>query len=712
MQSHCVFCRFCLIFANKQSGMTKTKTYINREISWLHFNDRVLQEAMDANNPLIERLRFLGIYSNNRDEFFRVRVATLKRMILVDKTKEENPGYNPAKVLKEVFDLVEGQEKKFNQTFLEIKKGLEDNNIFFVDETEMNSEQELFVKSYFHDKVRPLLFPIMLNSLQSTDVLRDKYIYLAVVLSDVTGLTADDYALVMVPTNQLSRFLLLPSSNDKKYIILLDDVIRFCLKQIFLPFGFNLFKAYTIKFTRDAELDIDHDISKSFYELMSESVKKRKMGMPVRFVYDNDIPPILLNRLLKKLKISDTDSLRGGSRYHNFRDFIGFPNPGNKSLVYPAMPPLKYYRLPENSSIIKEIAKQDLMLHFPYQSFQYVVDLLREASVDPKVRAIKMTFYRAARNSNVINSLINAARNGKNVTVFLEIQARFDEQANIYWAGRLKEEGVKIIKNLPGYKVHAKLMLIRRKEAGRNVYYTNISTGNFNEQTATVYADDSLFTANQEIAKEVNMLFHLFESPYTPPKFKHLLVSPYYLRNKIIKLINREIKNVRAGKEAWIIIKINNLVDEAVVKKLYRASQEGVHIQILSRGICTLVPGIKGVSENITVTGIIDRFLEHSRVFVFANQGVPKYYISSADWMSRNFDHRFEVACPIYDEKIQKELFSLLKIQLSDNTKCRSINAPVMNEYKKPKKGEKPVRAQFALYHIFQQMEKAETEVE
>ncbi len=682
------------------------RNIINREISWLHFNHRVLQEAMDKNTPLIERLRFLGIYSNNRDEFFRVRVATLKRMIQVGKTKEENPGYNPSKVLKEVLNLVENQEKLFNETFIEIKRELKNNNILFVDETELTKKQGEFVKQYFHDKVRPLLFPIMVNSLQSSDALRDKYIYLAVVLSDSTGNLSNDYALIMVPTNHVSRFLQLPSTGKNKYIILLDDVIRYSLDQIFRPFGYDTFKAYTIKFTRDAELDIDHDISKSFYELMSESVKKRKRGMPVRFVYDNEIPPELLNKLLKKLKISDTDSLRGGSRYHNFRDFIGFPSIGDKSLTYPPMPPLTYYRLPHYSSILKEIRKKDLMLHYPYQQFQYLVDLLREASIDPKVRAIKMTFYRAARNSNVINSLINAARNGKNVTVFLEIQARFDEKANIYWAERLKEEGVKIIKTLPGYKVHAKLMLIRRKENGQNIYYANISTGNFNEQTATVYADDSLFTVNQEIAKEVNMLFHLFESPYTPPKFKHLLVAPYFLRDKIIKLINKEIKNAKAGKEAWIILKLNNLVDEKTVKKLYQASQAGVKITILCRGICVLIPGIKGVSENITVTGIVDRFLEHSRIMVFANGGEPKYYISSADWMIRNFDHRFEVACPVYDKEIQKELMYMLQTQINDNVKSRYINGKKMNEYKKPAKGEKPIRSQFVLYDYFKKLER------
>jgi len=541
----------------------------------------------------------------------------------------------------------------------------------------------------------------MLKNLKSPEFLRDKFIYLAVVLHDSEESQEDDYALIMVPTHRFSRFLLLPDSQGKKYIMMLDDVIRFGLDEVFKPFDFDTFAAYTIKFTRDAELDIDNDISKSFYELMSESIEQRKRGLPVRFVYDDKIPPVLLKRLLKRLKISEDDSLRGGGRYHNFRDFIGFPNPGNESLIYPEMKPLSHPLLKNDPNILKVIRQRDIMLHYPYHSFQYLVDLLREASIDPRVRAIKMTFYRAARNSNVINALINAARNGKKVTVFLEIQARFDEKANIYWAGRLKEEGVKIIKNLPGYKVHAKLMLIRRKEDGQNIFYSHISTGNFNESTARVYADDGLFTANQEIGKEVNMLFHLLESPYTPPQFKHFLVAPYYMRRIIIRLLNNEIKNAKAGHEAWTIIKLNSLVDKKLVRKLSQASNAGVKIQIICRGICVLVPGIPGFSENIEITGVVDKFLEHSRVMVFANGGDPLYYISSADWMIRNFDHRFEVACPIYDRKIQEEMMLILKTQMADNVKARLINSEPINQYKLPAKGEKAVRSQFVLYDYF-----------
>lgn len=679
--------------------MTKKRKaqLINREISWLHFNERVLQEAMDRNTPIIERLKFLGIFSNNRDEFFRVRVASLKRMIQVHKSREGGLKENPTKVLNEIQDIVHEQELNFNQTFVEIREELQRQNITFLNESQLSKEQGQFVLQYFHNEVRPFLFPIMLKSLNSPDYLRDNAIYLAVEMIDTTGKKENDYALVMVPSKSTSRFVLLPSAGNEASVILLDDMMRYAMIEIFQPFGFNKLKAYTIKFTRDAELDIDNDISKSFLELMSDSVKKREKGAPVRFVYDNDIPEVLHKRLIRKLNITQTDNLRGGGKYHNFKDFMSFPKVGKKSLGNPKTPELKHPLLQQGKSILAAIKKQDILLHFPYQSFQYIVDLLREASIDPKVRAIKMTFYRAARNSNVINSLINAARNGKNVTVFLEIQARFDEEANIYWSGKLKEAGVKIIKTLPGFKVHSKLLLIRRKERGVNTYFANISTGNFNESTAKVYSDDSLLTANQEIAKEVNMLFHLFESPYNPPRFKHLLVAPYYLRKTFMRLVNTEIRNAKAGKEAWIDFKLNNLVDKKMTQKLYAASRAGVKIRIVCRGICVLIPGIKGLSENISVISVVDKYLEHSRIFVFANDGDPKYYISSADWMVRNFDHRFEAACPIYDKKLQQEIKDILQIQLSDNVKARYVNAIQNNAYRKTDDDES-VRSQLKIY--------------
>lgn len=681
--------------------MPKNK-YINREVSWLHFNERVLQEAMDKQNPIIERLKFLGIFSNNRDEFFRVRVATLKRMMLLEKQKSDKPIFNPKKVLQEVRQIVEEQEKKFTNTFFELKKELKKENILFLDEDTLSEEEGKFVQQFFHTEVRPYLFPIMLKNISSPDRLRDNSIYLAIHLKDSSGQIDDDYSLIMVPTDNVPRFIQLPNENNKKQIIFLDDILRYSIGEIFRPFGFDSFKAYTIKFTRDAELDMDNDVSKSFIELMSESLKKRKKGAPVRFVYDREIPEIMLKQLFNKLQISELDHLRGGGKYHNFKDFMSFPKIGIKRLHYEKFRPLKHPLLPQKKNILDVISKTDVMLHYPYQSFQYIVDLLREAAIDPKVKAIKMTFYRAARNSNVINALINAARNGKMVTVFLEIQARFDEEANIYWAEKLTEEGVKIIKTLPGFKVHAKLMLIRRKENNENVYYTNISTGNFNESTANIYADDSLLTSNQKIANEVNMLFHLFESPYNPPRFKHLLVAPYYLRNQLLKLINTEIRNAKAGKEAWAILKLNSIVDEKLANKLYQAAAAGVKMDIICRGICVLKPELPGLNRNLNIISIIDKFLEHSRHYVFANGGKPKFYFGSADWMVRNLDHRFEVICPIYDENIKAEVMDMLKIQLSDNVKARLIGSENINRYK-PSDSNIKVRSQFALYDYFKE---------
>ncbi len=682
--------------------MIVQKNIINREISWLHFNERVLQEATDKKTPLIERLRFLGIFSNNRDEFFRVRVATLRRMMNVKVATDQEYGFKPKHILKEIDKEVGEQEKRFNITFYEIKEELKKNNIFFVDEKEISEKQSEYVSKYFNEEVRPQLFPILLKNFKNPETLRDKFIYLIIVLEDSRGIKNTDYALLMVPTEDLSRFLLLPEEGNKKFVMMLDDVIRHGLADIFKNFGYDTFEAFTIKITRDAELDIDNDISKSFYELLNESLKKRKKGLPVRFVYDNNMPQSLLEYLLKKLKISEDDSLRGGGRYHNFRDFMSFPDMGKKNLLFPPQNPLQHPIVKNHNKLLIELIREkDIMLHYPYHSFHFLIDLLRESSLDPKVEAIKMTFYRAARDSNVINALINAARNGKYVTVFLEVQARFDEKANLYWTERLREEGVNIIKTLPGYKVHAKLLLIRRKEDGKNVYYTNVSTGNFNESTARVYADDALFTANQSIAKEVDMLFHLFESPYTPPTFRHLLVAPYMLRDQLIKLINREIRNVKKGKEAWIIIKLNNLVDKQIINKLVSASRAGIKIKIICRGICVLVPGIKGFSENISIIGHVDRYLEHSRIFVFANEGNPDYFISSADMMIRNFDHRFEVACPVYDKDIQNELMFMLQTQLKDNVKARIINSIPVNKYKKPRPGEPHVRSQVVLYKYF-----------
>ncbi len=672
---------------------------IHREISWLHFNDRVLQEARDETTPLIERLKFLGIFSNNRDEFFRVRVATLTRMLNVEKLDYRIKS-SPNDILNQIFEIVADQEKVFTDTYAEIVEKLKGRDIFIINENQLTPPQGEFVTNYFHQNVRPLLFPIILDNLKESTSLEDRSIYLAIQLLSTSDPDREEFAITRVPVQQLSRFLILPPEDGKIFIILLDDVIRYCLQYVFSIFGYDTYNAYTIKITRDAELDIDNDIQKSFLEIMSESLKQREWGDPVRFVYDKAIPKNLLKIIRDKLRLSDDDLQRGGGRYHNFKDFMNFPKVGPADLCYPASPPMPHRDLPINKSIFEVIRQQDIMLHYPYQSFQYIIDLLREASIDPKVRSIKMTFYRAASHSNVINALINAARNGKSVTVFLELQARFDEEANIFWAEQLQKNGVRILPTIPGLKVHSKLILIRRKENQQNVYYANISTGNFNESTARVYADESLLTSHPGITSDVYKVFQLFETRYSIPKFKELIVSPFSTRDFFIQKLNREIKSAGEGKEAWVIIKLNSLIDKKIIRKLYSASRAGVKIKIIARGMCVLVPGIKDNSENIEAFSIVDKFLEHSRVYVFCNGGDNKFYIGSADWMQRNLDYRIEVTCPIYDKKIKEELWTMLQIQLNDNCKSRIISRENPNQYRKTTT-EKPVRSQVEIYNYF-----------
>jgi len=679
------------------------KKFINREISWLYFNERVLQEASDLNNPLNERIKFLGIFSNNLDEFFRVRVATLNRMIDLKDKEAIYDEFSPKKVLKEITNIVSEQQKKFNVIYKDILKNLESRNIYIINEKQLNETQGDYVKKYFREKIRPNLFPIMMSNLNNTDSLKDTAIYLAVHMKKKDGSIKDNYALMKVPSSSVSRFLVLPRILENKYIILIDDVIRYCLEDIFLMFDYDTYSAYTIKFTRDAELDLDNDVSKSYIELISEGLKQRKLGRPVRFIYDKDIPIDLLKILSKKFNISSKDIPIAGDRYHNFKDFMSFPNLGSKELEFSATPPLPHKSLVNAKSIFAAIRQKDIMLHYPYHSFQYIIDLLREASIDPYVKSIKMTFYRLARNSNVINSLINAARNGKLVTVYLELQARFDEKANLFWSEKLQEEGVNIIQGIPKLKVHCKLLLIKRKEGNKISYYTNIATGNFNEDTAKIYADDSLLTANEKIGVEAEKVFEMFETKYKPVRFNTLIVSPFSQRNFFIRMINNEMVNAKAGKKARIIIKLNNLVDQAIIKKLYQASNAGVKIRLIIRGICVLKPHVKGLSENIRVISIVDKFLEHSRLFYFYNNGKENMYISSADWMSRNFDYRIEVGCPINDVDIKKELLKMLEIQLNDNTKARIITADNHNEYKKTDSSI-VVRSQIDIYNYFKEL--------
>lgn len=680
--------------------MTKKNiVLINRELSWLAFNERVLQEAEDKTVPLIERLKFLGIYSNNRDEFFRVRVATLKRAVKHQKKAEELMGENPLRLLDKIQKAVIDQQTKFEFTYKTILKELELHNVFIIDEKQLSPAQGTYVKEYFREKVKSSLFPIMLDSTSVFPYLKDKSGYLIIKLVKNDKAKKNKYALIEVP-NELSRFLVLPKDKEKNFVILLDDVIRFCLDDIFQNFEYDHIEAYNIKLTRDAELDIDNDLSKSFVEKISKGLKARKKGLPVRLVYDSEIAPDMLDFIMKKVKLGKEDNPIPGGRYHNFKDFISFPNVGGSELYYKKLKPLKHPDLREQPNIFRIIKKKDVLLTYPYQSFDHIIDFLREASIDPKVQSIKITLYRVAKNSNIVKALINALKNGKEVTAVIELQARFDEEANIYWSGKLQEEGAKVIYGVPGLKVHSKLFLISRKESGKINQYAHIGTGNFNGETAAIYTDHTLLTSDKSITEEVGKVFNFYSDNFKGGTYKHLLVSPFFMRKRLLQLISNEIQNARAGRPAYIFLKLNNLVDAEMIRKLYEASAEGVQIKLIVRGICSLVSGVKGLSDNIETISIVDKYLEHSRVFIFCNNGEEKYFISSADWMARNLDHRSEVAVPIYDKNIQSQLKKIIDILWADNTKARIIGSNQINEYRFSDHGKK-VRAQDEILNLF-----------
>lgn len=657
---------------------------INRELSWLAFNERVLQEAADPSVPLLERLRFLGIYSNNRDEFFRVRVATVRRLSRFNRRLDVLQYEEPNELLSKIQGVILRHQDRFDKIYATLIKSLAKHRIYIVDENHLTPEQGRFVRKYFKSEVQPHLFPVMLDNAPQFPYLKDKSIYLVVRMVKETGDKKVRFALIEIPEKTLSRFIILPSGGDQKHIILLDDIIRYNMDDIFSVFDYDTIESHVIKITRDAELDLDNDLSKSYVEKLSKSLKKRKRGLPVRLAYDGGIGKETLEMLISRMKFRKTDNLIPGGRTHNFKDFIKFPAIGSPRLRYRKAEPLEHPLLRNRQSLFPVIRERDVMLFFPFQSYHYILDLLREASIDPKVDSIKITLYRLASNSIVANALINAIKNGKQVTVVLELQARFDEEANIYWANKLQEEGANVIFGVPGLKVHSKLFLITRKEHGETVSYVHIGTGNFNEETAKIYSDISLLTSDSRITEEVVKLFNFYSNNYKIGHYKHLLVAPWDMRKRYIHLINKEIANAREGKEAYILVKLNSLVDEEMIAKLYQAGAEGVKIKMIIRGICSLVPGLKDFSENIEVISIVDRYLEHSRIFIFCNGGEEKYYIASSDLMSRNLDHRSEVATPIYDSRLQKDLRDFMMLQFRDNMKARVVDQKQENRYKKP----------------------------
>lgn len=675
--------------------------YIPKEISWLSFNERVLQEAENPEVPLYERLKFLGIYSNNLDEYFRVRVATLKRLSLFGKKSKTLLGYNPRTTLRKIHEKVLLQNERIEKVYSDLTKELREHKIHIINEKQLNQKQAAFVREYFLKEVRPRLMPLMLNRESRLPDLTDDAIYFAVLLKNFTK-ERKRFSLLEIPSQLLPRFVVLPEGRKGKSIIFLDDIIRYGLKDLFTAFRFDEARAFSVKITKDAELEIGDDISGSYIEKLSKSLQQRKKGPTIRFVYDRDMPHELYKFMVRKLKL-DTDDVRiAGDRYHNLRDFMNFTDPGEGDFRYKAPEPVHHCDLPQGTSILSVLRKRDIMLFFPYHLFDHFIDLLREASIDPYVTSIEITLYRLARNSSVINALLNAARNGKSVTTVVELQARFDEEANILWGNRLLNEGVRVIYGVPGLKVHSKLCLITRVKNGITREFAAVGTGNFNEDTARVYTDHLLLTTNKRITNEVTRVFSFFSANYRKDKFSSLVLSPFHLRNKIIALTDNEIKNARAGKEAAISIKMNNITDEEVIRKLCKAGSAGVTIRILVRGMFSMVPGIPGVSENIEAKSIVDMYLEHSRFMIFHNNGDPLVYISSADIMPRNLDRRIEVTCPVFDRDIRKEMTDIFEMQWRDNVKSRIFDESQSNIMFRDRR--KPFRAQTEISVYFQKL--------
>ncbi|MEP7231695.1 MAG: polyphosphate kinase 1 [Ginsengibacter sp.] len=676
---------------------------ITRDISWLAFNGRVLQEAGDETVPLKERIKFLGIFSSNLDEFFRVRVATLRRMIELGNKANIKANIHleetPEKILEEINLAVTIQQNQFNRTWSNILSELKLQKIFLVNEKQLNREQQKFVFAYFNDSVRSNIVPLMLESIQAFPTLNDKSIYLACKLSKKDASIPQKFALVSVPS-RLQRFVTLPSTEQGNYIILLEDIIRFCLPNIFSYFGYDTFSSNLIKVTRDAEIDIDNDVSTSFIQKIEKGLKNRKKGKPVRFVFDKDIDSGLLNYLIKRLGLSDKDNIQSGARIHNFKDFINFPgqvfqvkNPRKKAFIHPL--------LQNANSVTNVILERDVLLNFPYHSFDSLIDLLREAAIAPDVVSIKVTCYRLATRSNIINALTNAVRNGKSVTVILELSARFDEEANLEWKEVLEEAGVKVFIGVPNMKVHAKLCLIKKRNNNHTVHYGFVSTGNLNEKTARLYGDHCLLTSDRHIMADVNRIFNYLENPKNPQPLKNckrLLVSPVSMRKQIHFFIDREIRNAREGKYASIKLKLNSLSDEELILKLYDAARAGVKVRMVIRGIFCMYTESKKFKKKVKAISIVDEYLEHARVFIFNNDGKERTFISSADWMVRNLDHRVEAGCPIFDKEIQQELKDILQIQLNDNVKARILDNQLSNQYVENDQ-EKKVRSQIETYN-------------
>jgi polyphosphate kinase len=669
----------------------------NRDLSWLAFNHRVLQEAADPTVPLYERIKFLAIWSSNLDEFFRVRVASLRALQRLKKKTKRKLDIEPEKLLKRLRKAVWLQQEEFGDIFRNrIKKGLAKQGIFLVRETELDKNQRAVAWQCFQEKIQPLISPMVLG--EAVPFLHNKALYLIARLRRKTAekKESEEYALVEMSSTLTPRFVSLPSKANRTHILFLDDVIRLALTELFPQH--QVIGSYAIKLTRDAELDIGDEFSGNLLEKVKKALKKRGEGVPSRFLYDGEMPKKCLQFLQKYFSLA-ADDLIPGSRYHNFSDFFLFPIPQHRDshaapLTYDPMPQF----MPEGfepHSVFERMRERDLLVHYPYHSYNCVINLLRGAADDPNVRSIKITLYRVARNSTVVEQLLRAARQGKEVTVFVEVKARFDEESNIFWAEELEKVGARVLYSIPNLKVHAKICLIERTEADEKKRHAYFSTGNFNENAAALYTDFGFFTSDDRLTREAERVFRILCREKKKGKFDHLLVAPFTMREQFSEMIGREMKHARKGRDAFMMAKMNSLEDEEMIGKLYEASQAGVKIHLIVRGICCLIPGVKGLSENIAVVSIVDRFLEHARVFVFHDDGDEKYFLSSADWMHRNLDRRIEVAFPIYDAAIQRDLRAILDLQLHDNVKARVVDRKLENRIRS-RDNEAPLRSQYA----------------
>ena len=687
--------------------MESTDLYYPKELSWLAFNERVLQEAADRNNPAVERIRFLGIYSNNLDEFFRVRVADVKRLILIaHNAGNDEEAEHQRLLLVQIQRKVVELSKKFDTIHKEVVKNLARYNIYILPKNQLNDYQRDWVRNYFINKVLRHIAPILID--KKTDLLsrlNGTAVYLYVALRREGR--NPRFAAVQVPTGEISRFHLIPpqKSRKNKHIIMLDDMIQLCMEDIFRGFvKFDTLESYSFKMTRDSEYSINDEIDESYVEKMSESMKQRLIAEPVRVIHDQDMPEDMVEDLQKRLKVTKLDTLHSAGHYRNFKDFIGFPNVGRDYLENSKLPAIDTRDFSGYNTVFDAISAHDILLYYPYHRFLHFTEFLRQAAFDPSVKSIRLNIYRVASHSRIVSSLIDAVDNGKKVTVVVELRARFDEEANIEWSKRMTDAGIRVVLGIPSLKIHSKLCIVSREERGKLMHYAHFGTGNFNEKTAKIYTDYSLFTKNQEMAEEANSVFELISYPYRRFKFQHLQISPLTARTKSQSLIRQEIQFLKEGHDAQITFKINNLVDKELIDDLYRASQAGMKIRGIVRGMCGLRPGVKGLSENIELISIVDRFLEHPRVMIFNGGGNRKVYISSADWMTRNMDNRIEVGAPIYDETLQQRIVDIMEIQFKDTLKARQIDKDQLNQYVK-RGNRKKLRSQEEIYTYLKQLE-------